>query len=436
VRIRGALSVDALRRALDEVVRRHGALRTRFEERDGGPVQVVAPPYPLGLPLTDVSEHADPFAAALRIVDGESRELFDLASGRLLRGSLVRLGEDDHVLALTVHHVATDGWSAGVLLGETGALYHAFAAGAESPLPEPAMQYADYALWQRRWMTPGREAAQLGYWRARLAGAPEPVLPGDLAAAQDGAVEGATEHFTLPAELSAAVKALSRSLGATDFMTLLAAFSVLLNAQGGGEDVVVGTDVANRNALKEAEGLIGFFVNQLVLRMSLGGDPTFADLVGRAREVTLGAFEHQDVPFERVVEALNPRRRHGETPFFNAKLVLQNAPVDSAMLPGLTLEPLGVERGAAQLDLILTLHEAAGGFQGHFEYRTRRFSREWIARRVAQLGGIVQAVTAQPQTRLSALRALLDEGERQERRSARQSLQELRRGRFGARVAT
>jgi amino acid adenylation domain-containing protein len=436
VRVRGALSAEALRRALDEVVRRHGALRTRFEERDGGPVQIVAAPYSLGLPLTDVSADEDPFAAALRIVDSESRELFDLASGRLLRGSLIRLGEDDHVLALTVHHVATDGWSAGVLLRETGALYHAFAAGAESPLPEPGVQYADYALWQRRWMTPGREAAQLDFWRARLAGAADPVLPGDLAANTDGGVEGATERFTLHAELSAAVKALSRSLGATDFMTLLAAFSVLLNAQGGGEDVVVGTDVANRNALKEAEGLIGFFVNQLVLRVGLGGDPTFADLVGRARDVTLGAFEHQDVPFERVVEALNPRRRQGGTPFFNAKLVLQNAPVDAALLPGLTLEPVGVERGAAQLDLILTLHEAPGGFQGHFEYRTRRFSREWIARRVAQLGGILQAVTANPRMRLSALATLLDEGERQEQRSARQSLQELRRGRFGARATT
>jgi amino acid adenylation domain-containing protein len=429
-RLRGRLDAEALRRALEELVRRHAVFRTRFVDRDGVPGQVIDPPAALPLPLVDLSGTADREDALRGIVRDEARRTFDLAAGGLLRVLLVRLADDDHALVGTMHHITNDGWSAGILFREVAELYHAFAEGRPSPLAEPPLQYADYAAWQRAWLTPERERAQLDYWRRRLDGIPSLHLATDRTRAADG-TDGDTQPFALSPEVSEGVRRLSRALGATPFMTLLAAFQVLLHWQGQGDEVVVGTDIANRNLRAETEGMVGFFVNQLVLRVSLAGNPDFRALLARVREATLAAYDHQDVPFDRVVEALQPRRAAGETPFFRVKFVLQNAPAaEAAALPGLVLERIPAERGAAQLDVLLAMHDDGERMAGHFEYRTRLFSPELIARWTRRLQAVLAAAVADPAQGLDALRARLDAEEVREGQGAQNALRERRRARF------
>ncbi|MEW5928741.1 MAG: non-ribosomal peptide synthase/polyketide synthase [Gemmatimonadota bacterium] len=432
-RLTGRLDARALRRALAELVRRHAVFRTRFVDRDGVPGQVLDPPRGLPLPLVDLAGTAGREAALRGIVRERSRELFDLRSGNLLRVLLVRLAADEHALVATMHHITNDGWSAGIMFREVAELYRAYSGGGESPLPEPAVQYADYAVWQRAWLTAEREAEQLEFWRRQLDALPAMHLAADRARSADG-TDGETQAFFLPAELSEGVRRLSRSLGATPFMTLLAAFQVLLHWQGRGDEVVVGTDVANRNLRSETEGLIGFFVNQLVLRTRMDGSPSFGELVARVREVTLAAYDHQDVPFDRVVEALRPRRAAGETPFFRVKFVLQNAPAaEFAELPGLLLEPLPTERSAAQLDVLLAMHDAGERMSGLFEYRTSLFSRELVGRWIRRFLAVLEAAAADPGTGLDELEARLDAEERSEGQGAREALREKRRARFAGR---
>jgi amino acid adenylation domain-containing protein len=429
-RLRGRLDAGALHRALTELVRRHAVFRTRFVDRDGVPGQVIDPPRPVPLPLVDLAAAADREDALRRIVREQARQLFDLGSGTLLRVVLVRLADADHALVLAMHHVTNDGWSGGILLREVAALYGAFAEGRPSPLPEPALQYADYAAWQRAWLTPEREGEQLAFWSRQLEGIAPLHLATDRTRAADG-TDGETRTFTLSPALSEGVRRLSRALGATPFMTLLAAFEVLLHWQGRGDEVVVGTDVANRNLRAETEGMVGFFVNQLVLRTTLAGDPEFRALVGRVREATLAAYDHQDVPFDRVVEVLRPRRAAGETPFFRVKFVLQNAPAaGAATLPGLVLERIPAERGAAQLDVLLAMHDDGERLSGLFEYRTSLFSPELIARWVRRLEAVLEAVAADPAQRLEALRAGLDAAEVREGQGAQAALKERGRARF------
>jgi non-ribosomal peptide synthetase component F len=314
---------------------------------------------------------------------------------------------------------------------EVAGLYHAFAEGRESPFPELPVQYADFAAWQRAWLTPERERAQLDFWRERLRDLPETPLAADRAGSP-GATEGETRGFGLSAETSEGVRRLSRALGATPFMTLLAAFKVFLHWQGQGDEVVVGTDIANRNLRSETEGVIGFFVNQLVLRTGVGGNPSFGQVVGRVREVALAAYDHQDVPFDRVVEELKPRRAAGETPFFRVKFVLQNAPVGEAVeLPGLSLEEIPSERGAAQLDLLLSMHDDGERIRGWFEFRTSRLSPELVARWTRRFQALLEAVAADHERPLDALVALLDAEERKERGDAQEALRARRKARFG-----
>ncbi|HET7230665.1 MAG TPA: amino acid adenylation domain-containing protein, partial [Longimicrobium sp.] len=429
-RLKGRLDVAALGRALDLLVRRHAVFRTRFEERDGVPGQVIEPARPVPLPIEDLSTQADPEAALAERVREQARELFDLGSGTLFRARLIRLADDEHVLAAAMHHITHDGWSAGILARELGEAYAAYAAGREPDLAEPALQYADYAVWQRRRLTPEREREQLDYWRRQLHALPPLRLATDLARAAAG-TDGSAQRFDLSPELSAGVRKLGRSLGATPFMTLLAAFAALLHWQGGDDEVVLGTDVANRNLRAETEGLVGFFVNQLVLRARLERDPTFGELMARVRETTLAAYDHQDVPFDRVVEALQPPRALGETPFYRAKFVLQNAPESSsAELPGLVMEPLPPDRSAAQLDVLLAMHDRGERMTGLFEYRTGLFSHELIARWVRRFTSVLQAVVDDPATRLGELKARLDADERRERDDAQDALRARRRARF------
>jgi aryl carrier-like protein len=307
VRLRGALDVAALQAALDRIVARHEALRTSFASVEGEPVQVIAAPE-VGFALTheDLSGHAAPEAELERLAAEEAGAPFDLEHGPLIRGRLVRLADDDHVLLVTMHHIVSDGWSMGVLVNELSALYAACSQGQPDPLPALPIQYADYAVWQRRWITGEVLQRQLDFWRAHLSGAPALLeLPTDRPRPPVQDYAGASFGFAFDAELSAGLKALSQRHGSTLFMTLLASWAALLARLSGQSEVVIGTPVANRHRA-EVEPLIGFFVNTQALRIDLSGSPTVAQLLAQVRATALAAQDHQDLPFEQLVEALSP----------------------------------------------------------------------------------------------------------------------------------
>ncbi|HEX2091228.1 MAG TPA: condensation domain-containing protein, partial [Longimicrobiaceae bacterium] len=308
LRLRGALDTGALERALSEIVRRHEVLRTVFGEVDGEAVQIILPLRGLPLPEIDLRGLAGPAREAemQRLADRDAMRPFDLRRGPLLRATLLRIGEEDRGVLLNVHHIVADGWSTGLLVGELSTLYRTFAEGRPSPLPEPQVQYADFAAWQREWLTGARLEEQLAYWRHRLAGAPPTLdLPTDHPRPAAPSARGATRHFHLSVEDSRAVRALCLREGVTPFMAFLAAWQLLLARYSGEEELSVGTAIAGRNRV-ELEGLIGFFVNTLVLRAELVGRPSGREVLWRVREATLGAFAHQDVPFDRLVEELAP----------------------------------------------------------------------------------------------------------------------------------
>jgi amino acid adenylation domain-containing protein len=399
LRLRGNLDADALRRALDGLVRRHESLRTRFPADAGEPVQVIDPPRPVPLPLADLGpDHLDDHGAresALRVLAAaEAARPFDLAAGPLLRCTLVRLADDEHALLFTMHHVVSDGWSMAILTREISELYGAAIEGREpilSPLP---VQYADFAAWQRRWLTGDVLDAQLAWWRDRLADAPPLLeLPTDRPrpAVQGGA--GAHLPFALADDTLGALRTLSRGEGATLFMTLLAAWQLLLSRYAGQSDVLVGTPVAGRTRL-ETEGLIGFFVNTQVVRTDLSGDPSFRALLGRVREGTLSAYGHQDIPFEKLVEELAPERSLGHTPFFQTLFVLQNNVREALRLGDLQAEALPVGDDAAKFDLTFTLSEEDDGLQGALSYRTELWDADTIGRMLGHFGALLRAVAA------------------------------------------
>ncbi|RMF30995.1 MAG: non-ribosomal peptide synthetase, partial [Chloroflexi bacterium] len=363
VRLSGRLDVEALERSLSEIVRRHEVLRTTFASVGGKPRQVIAPPKPLPLPLVDLTglPEARREAEVQRLAQEEARRPFDLAHGPLLRVQLLKLDDEEHVVLVTMHHIVSDGWSMGVFVREIAALYAAFAAGEPSPLPELPIQYADFAAWQRKWLQGETLEKQLAYWKEQLSGSP-PVLelPTDRPRPSVQTSRGASFAFALPQDLSQAIQALSQEEGVTLFMTLLAAFQTLLYRYTGQEDICVGTPIANRNR-PEIEGLIGFFVNTLVLRTDLSGNPRFTELLKRVREVALGAYAHQDLPFEMLVEALQPQRDMSHSPLFQVMFVLQNVPLEALELPDLTLRPVDVDRGTATFDLTLSMAEGPEG---------------------------------------------------------------------------
>ncbi|MCP4656573.1 MAG: non-ribosomal peptide synthetase, partial [bacterium] len=299
LRLDGPLGRSALERSLNEIVRRHQALRTRFASRDDQPYQVICPPAFLPLPVVDLTAlaAAQRHSEIGRLAFEEAHRPFDLSRGPFLRTALLRPAEAEHVLLLTMHHIASDGWSLGILHRELTVLYQAFSGGRASPLPELDLQYADYAHWQRRWLQGEAWEVRIAYWRRQLAGMREVLeLPADRPRPPVQTFHGATCPARLPQGLTEALKALSRDRETTLFMTLLAAFQALLARCAGQHDVTIGSAVANRNR-SEIEGLIGFFVNMLPLRVDLSGDPAFHQLLGRVREVTLDAFAHQDLPF-------------------------------------------------------------------------------------------------------------------------------------------
>jgi myxalamid-type nonribosomal peptide synthetase MxaA len=409
LRLEGALDRHALERSFDEILRRHEVLRTTYAAAEGLPVQVIQPRLAANLPVTDLSTlpAGERGEALRRLADDEARRPFDLSRGPMLRTSLLRLADRDHVLLLTLSHSVADAWSVGVLVRELTALYAACCQGLPSPLPELPIQYADFALWQRQTLTGETLERQLAFWRGQLAGAPPLLeLPADRPRPSVQSFRGATLPVAIPRTEVEPVKALCQAEGATLFMALLATFQLALHRYSGQPEIVVGTPVANRGRV-ELEGLIGFFANTLALRTSLAGDPSFRELLGRVRTVARGALAHHDLPFERLVEELQPERDLAYTPLFQTMFVLQNAPMPELEMAGLTVRQMELDTATAKFDLTLNLAEdEEGSLVGWIEYATDLFDRDRIARLAGHFRTLLAEAAAVPERRLSELEIL------------------------------
>ncbi len=414
VRLSGPLDAGALARTLAEIVRRHEPLRTTFEETSGEPVQVIAPPAAVPLPLIDLSalppERRRP--EALRLAAAEAARPFDLARGPLFRPLLVREETEGHLVCLTLHHVVTDGWSTGVLLREVAALYPAFAAGLPSLLPLLRARYADFAARQRRWLEGPEPAALLAWWKERLAGAPVLELPTDRPRPEDRRGRrgrGAMQTFAFPPGVVIPLRELARVRGATLYMGLFAAFQMLLHRYTGQEDLVVGSPVASRGS-PETQDLIGFFVNAVVLRGRVDGRESFRELLERTRTLCLEAWAHQDLPFEKLVEEIQPGRSLARSPLFQVTLSLEERPAP-ARLAHLDAEPVMLSTGASKLDLTLMLAERGGRIDGFAERDTDLFDAATIQRLLGHFRNLIAAAAADPDRPLFEL-PMLDEAER------------------------
>nr|WP_275902267.1 non-ribosomal peptide synthetase [Myxococcus vastator] len=416
LKLSGALDVDVLRRTFAEVVQRHEVLRTAFTATEGLPTQQVQPaPEVWDLPVEDLSALKGPArdARVRHRMTEEAHFPFNLAVGPLLRTVLLRLDAEEHVLLLCLHHIASDGWSLGVLVREVAALYAAFREGQPSPLPPLAVQYADFAAWQRQWVQSQGIQTQLDELRSHLKGVPALALNGDLGRPATHTVRGASQFFTVSPELVEALEKVARDQGATLFMVLLAAYEVLLSRYSGQKDFCVGSPIAHRTQA-ELEPLVGFFVNTLALRARLDGAPTFAELVSRVREESLAAYVRQDVPFDRLVEAVGGERGGGRSPLIQVMFALQNAPMQPPSLPDVTVEPLRSTTETARLDLTLSMMDQGdGGLEGALEFSLDLFTPEAAQRLTRHFHTLLEAVVREPQTRIHAL-PLLPEDEQQQ----------------------
>ncbi|MEH2169753.1 MAG: amino acid adenylation domain-containing protein [Nostoc sp.] len=414
LRISGNLRVDALQQAFATIVTRHEILRTTFTTVDGNPVQVIAKSRAIVIPVVNLSEwlEVDRAAQVQRLITKEAEHPFDLAHDSLLRVTLLQLGEKEYLLLLTLHHIIFDGWSLGIFIGELTALYKAFSTGTASPLPELPIQYADYAIWQREWLQGMELKTRLDYWKQQLAGSlPVLELPTDRPRLAVQNFQGATESFSLSSDLSQALKQINQQAGITLFMTLLAAFKTLLYRYTGEGDIIVGSPTANRDR-PEIEGLIGFFVNTLVLRTYLGDNLSFRQLLLRIQEVTSRAFDRQDLPFEKLVEEMQPERSLSHTPLFQVMFVLQNAPMPPLELPELILNPVMLDSKTAKVDLSLSMTDTQQGLMGNLEYNTDLFEAATIKRMVGHFQTLLESIVVNPDQSLSDL-PILTETERQ-----------------------
>ena len=434
----GPLSVTALEQSLTEIVRRHESLRTTFPMVNGQARQVIAPPAKMALPVVDLTQRPSPEereASAKRIFTDLAQRPFDLENGPLLRVSLLKLEQEQHLFPLVMHHIVTDGWSIGIFMRELFTLYDAFSHGKPSPLPELEIQYADFAYSQQRWLQAGLLQKDLNYWKEQLAGAPPLLeLRTDHARPAVQSFRGRMVRFELESELTQKLRKLSQQLGVTLFMTLQAVFATLLYRYSGNDDILVGTPMANRSH-REIEPLIGFFANTLVLRTDLSGHPTFRELVSRVRQVTMEAYDHQDLPFEKLVEELQPERNLSYNPLFQVMFVLQNAIFTTSRFignktseaaldeelsqkieqSGLTVKSVEIEYVTAKFDLQLILFEnpmnSEQGLKGRLEYSTDLFEPVTIERMIGHFQTLLSAVVANPDQRIAQL-PLLTEAER------------------------
>ena len=415
LRLNGSLDVQALKDALNEIIRRHEVLRTVYVLEGDKPVQVISPELKIDLPVQDLTHiPAESQESAVRQEALDSgRYVFNLQTGPVIRASLLKLGQQDHVLLLNTHHIANDGWSIWQFGNELAPLYEAFRDGKSSPLAELPVQYADFAAWQQSWMAGENLSRQLNYWKSQLAGAPETLeLPTDFRRPSVLSLKGTTEKAVFPRHLVDRLNELSQQNGVTLFMTLLAAYQTLLYRYTRQEDIVVGSPIASRNRT-EIEDLIGFFVNTLVMRTDLSGNPTFVELLQRVRAIALGAYSNQDLPFEKLVEVLQPERELGRIPLFQVWFVLQNAPRVSLQLPGLELRGMDVHNGTAKFDLGLFTVEKPDGLHCSVEYSTDLFERGTIQRFVSHFRVLLEAIIEDPGRRVTEL-PILTEAERKQ----------------------
>jgi hypothetical protein len=427
IRLRGSLDVKALEQSFQQIIRRHEALRTTFDVIGDWPAPVISSTAAVPLLVEDLRElgDAEKEAEVQRLAVREAQTAFDLTRGPLLRIRLLRLREEEHIALITIHHIISDGWSLGVLVKEMVELYGAFITDAPSPLDDLPIQYQDFAVWQREWLRGDVLDRQVAYWKQTL-GDNIPVLKMPTDHARPGVLSfrGAIEGIAIPQPLTESLKALSRREGCTLFMTLLSAFKILLRYYAKQDDIVVGTDVANRNIV-EIEKLIGFFVNQLVLYTKLSGDMTFQQLLARVREVALGAYANQDLPFDKLVEALNTPWEMNRTPMFQVKFVLQNAPMPRMVIPGLTLESMDIYTDTAKFDLLFNLLETDQGLTGWVEYSLDLFNASTIAQMVDYFIFVLNDIASSPEARLSAFDARLVEYDKQRRKLKEEKRRQL-----------
>jgi amino acid adenylation domain-containing protein len=409
LRLRGEVNEAALLRSLQGIVARHESLRTRFEVSDGRAIQVIEPASSLSVHVESVGSEAQ----VETICREERLHCFDLSRERLCRIRVLK-SASEYVLLVTMHHSVADGWSLGVFFQELATLYTAFAKGEGSPLEALPIQYADYAQWQRQWLQGEVLERQLSYWRDQLAGLPPLLeLPTDRPRPVEQTYRGATLPFAVSKQLQEQLQQLSRQTGVTMFMTLLSGFAVLLSRYANQTDVAIGTMIANRTR-SETERLIGFFVNTLVLRSDLSDAPRFVDLLKRTRETALQAYAHQDIPFEHLVEALNPQRSLSHSPLFQVMLALQNAPMDAVSLPGVEVSTLGESADVARFDLTLGLSETSGGLTGVLEYNTDLFNRSTMQRLLEHYERLLRAIAARPEECVTRYEFLSEAEKRQQ----------------------
>ncbi|MEM9905081.1 MAG: SDR family NAD(P)-dependent oxidoreductase [Cyanobacteria bacterium P01_D01_bin.44] len=410
LRFVGNLDIAVLKQSLDEIVRRHEVLRTTFHVIDGQPVQVIAPSLNLKLSVINLCElpKVARDTEVQRLVREEAQKPFDLTQGPLLRVTLLKIDNNEDAVLITTHHIVWDGWSIGILMGELVALYKAFYKGLASPLPELPLQYADFAVWQRNWLQGEVLEEKLNYWKQQIGNnLPILQLPTVRPRSEVKTSRGATQSFVISSPLSREIKLLSRQEGVSLFTTLLAAFQILLQRYTKQDDIVVGTDVANRG-WAEIEPLIGFFMNLLVLRTDMGGNPSFREFLKRVREVVLGAYDHQDLPFEKLVEALQPERSRSQMPLFQASFVLQNTSMPVFELPGVTLSNSFFRNDTARSDLTMFLMETDRGIEGSWRYNADLFENITIRQMSVHFQTLLKSIARQPDSRINRLEMRTD----------------------------
>lgn len=422
LRLDGAVSADTLAQCFVEISRRHAVLRSVYGTSGGMPVRHLSPARGV-LPVVELSAlaAADAERELSRLAGEEARRPFDLAAGPLLRQSLVRLGAAASAVLFTLHHIVSDGWSTGILLPELSAVYGSFRSGMPSPLPEPLLQYGDFARWQRRRVAEESSRREAEYWRERLSGLDEQVLAPDRQRPEGMSTRGRSLHGRVNPTVTAALRAVAKEAGATLYMSLLAAFKVLLAAESGRRDLCVGTDTANRER-PEVQGLIGYFTNQLVLRTDLAGDPPFPELVGRVRDVALGAYAHQELPFHQLVSLLRPERDLGRTPLFQVMFSLQNAPAPERRLAGMTFSPLRAETATAVFDLSLYVREEEDGLALVLRFNTDLFRTARMERLLERYVALLARIADDPEARVEPLVGFLADEDRRQRTGAAEEL--------------
>ncbi len=415
VRLRGELDEEALERTFGEIVRRHEVLRTRIGTIEGRPVQVISEPEPFKIEVEDISQkdEEEREREAERIAVEESQKPFDLAAGPMIRVRLIRTGQQEHALVVVMHHIISDGWSMGVMIREMAVLYEAYREGRESPLEELEIQYADYAVWQREYLQGEVLQRQVEYWKQQLEGAPPLLeLPTDRPRPAVQTYRGSRLALSLPQELSDGLRAVSRAEGVTMFMTMLAAFQVLLSRYSRQQDILIGSPIANRTRA-ETEPLIGCFVNTLVHRSLVRADQPFNHLLRQVREATLLAYAHQELPFEMLVEQMEPERSLSHTPLFQVAFTMQNAPQEHREVRGLTISTMGAENPTTKFDLTLYVMEVRGRVVGEVEYNTDLFDQSSIERMIESIEVMIEGVVADSRQRVGEMLMMSERQRRQ-----------------------